>query len=63
MTEFRNNDREIHLFRQRLTAVVVFVLLAGMAVIGWRIYGVEALAPAPVKTPPPRSMPLRQLRP
>ena len=44
------------------TLVVVFVLLAGMAVIGSRIYGVEALAPAPVKTPPPRSMPRSERR-
>ena len=44
------------------TLVAVFVLLAGMAVIGWRIYGVEALAPAPVKTPPPRSMPRSERR-
>ena len=27
MTEFRNNDREIHLFRMRLVAVIVFVFL------------------------------------
>jgi len=44
------------------TLVAVFVLLAGMAVIGWRIYGVEAFAPAPVKTPPPRSMPRSERR-
>jgi penicillin-binding protein 2 len=34
MTEFRNNDREIHLFRLRLTAVVVLVLVCFSILIG-----------------------------
>lgn len=34
MTEFRNNDREIHLFRLRLTAVVVLVLIGFGILIG-----------------------------
>ncbi|MFL6658621.1 MAG: penicillin-binding protein 2 [Massilia sp.] len=33
MTELKNNDREIHLFRMRLTAVVVFVLLCFGALV------------------------------
>jgi hypothetical protein len=38
------------------TLMAVFVLLAITAVIGWKIYGVDDLAPAPISTQPRRSM-------
>src|SRR4051812_32880536 len=34
MTEIKNNDREIHLFRLRLTAVVAFVFICFSVLVG-----------------------------
>jgi dolichyl-phosphate-mannose-protein mannosyltransferase len=44
------------------TLVAVFILLTIAAAIGWKIYGADDLAPAPVRTEPPRSMPRSERR-
>ncbi|HVB80237.1 MAG TPA: hypothetical protein VNE82_09890 [Candidatus Binataceae bacterium] len=44
------------------TLVAAFVLLAVMAVVGWRVYGADDLASAPAGTPPPPSLPRSERR-
>lgn len=44
------------------TLVAVFVLLAITAIIGWKIYGADDLAPALVRAQPPPSLPRSERR-
>jgi len=44
------------------TLVATFVLLAIVVIVGWKIYGVDELAPAPAGAQPPPSMPRGERR-
>jgi hypothetical protein len=44
------------------TLAAAFVLLAILAVIGWKLYGADELAPAPVGAQPPPSLPRGERR-
>lgn len=44
------------------TLAAAFILLATAAVVGWRLYGADALAAAPLKTEPPASAPRGERR-